>query len=382
MDEYQTPNSRPSLSFGPRSPYERRCTFTGTDAEYFQIWIVNFALTILTLGIYGPWAKVKREQYFLNHTLIDGHSFEYTADPVNILKGRLILFAFLFTYTFTYHVAPSFYWIFLLISVFVFPWIMTQAIKFRARYTSYRNIPFQFSGTYGKSFRYFIFNHFLAAATFGILLPWAKHREREYVVSHLRYGKAHFEFGAQVADFVKIYAGVFFFVIVPLVIFGIWSLIRTILPIFASEEFQYAQGNPEYAQNVFEKLLYEQSGMTLYVLGFGALLAIQVLIPYVFRTVVSRTTWNNASIDPFYIFYSISIRKYLWIAFSNFFLRIFTFCLASPYCAVRMHQYKVDNFSIVGRGSFDAFLAGTIIDQHGIGDALLEMSALDFDLGF
>ena len=33
--------------------------FTGSGSEYFKIWIVNVLLTIITLGMYYPWAKVR-----------------------------------------------------------------------------------------------------------------------------------------------------------------------------------------------------------------------------------------------------------------------------------------------------------------------------------
>ncbi len=32
--------------------------FTGKGSEYFKIWIVNIALSLITLGIYSAWAKV------------------------------------------------------------------------------------------------------------------------------------------------------------------------------------------------------------------------------------------------------------------------------------------------------------------------------------
>src|SRR4249920_2020940 len=67
--------------------------FTATDDEYFRIWIVNLALTIVTLGIYSAWAKVRKRRYFYGHTRIDGEGFEYRANPVAILKGRLIAVA-------------------------------------------------------------------------------------------------------------------------------------------------------------------------------------------------------------------------------------------------------------------------------------------------
>ena len=69
-----------------RSPVQ----FTASAGEYFRIWIVNLALTILTLGIYSAWAKVRKKRYFYGHTLIEGDSFDYRANPLSILKGRII----------------------------------------------------------------------------------------------------------------------------------------------------------------------------------------------------------------------------------------------------------------------------------------------------
>ena len=34
--------------------------FTGTTGGFFPIWIVNLFLTIITLGLYSPWATVRR----------------------------------------------------------------------------------------------------------------------------------------------------------------------------------------------------------------------------------------------------------------------------------------------------------------------------------
>ena len=53
----------------PRPPDEYRLQFTGSGADYFRIWIVNLFLTIVTLGIYAAWAKVRTRQYFYSHTL-------------------------------------------------------------------------------------------------------------------------------------------------------------------------------------------------------------------------------------------------------------------------------------------------------------------------
>ena len=56
----------------PHAPQPLR--FNGNGAEYFGIWIVNLLLSIVTLGIYSAWAKVRRLQYFYRHTELAGSS--------------------------------------------------------------------------------------------------------------------------------------------------------------------------------------------------------------------------------------------------------------------------------------------------------------------
>jgi uncharacterized protein DUF898 len=64
--------------------------FTGTGGEYFRIWIVNVMLSVVTLGIYSAWAKVRRLQYFYRHTRISSTSFDYHGKPLALLKGRIL----------------------------------------------------------------------------------------------------------------------------------------------------------------------------------------------------------------------------------------------------------------------------------------------------
>jgi len=53
--------------------------FNGKGFEFFKIWIVNVLLTIVTLSLYAPWAKVRTRRYFYGNTVIDNSSFEYHA---------------------------------------------------------------------------------------------------------------------------------------------------------------------------------------------------------------------------------------------------------------------------------------------------------------
>src|SRR5262245_52514343 len=93
------PVSQPGFELQFRSdPRPLPFQFSASGGEYFRIWIVNLLLTIVTLGIYSAWAKVRRLRYFYGSTQIAGSSFEYHGRPLQILKGRLIAAALLIPY--------------------------------------------------------------------------------------------------------------------------------------------------------------------------------------------------------------------------------------------------------------------------------------------
>ena len=59
-----------SANLPQRQAQHHAVTFTGNGREYFGIWIVDVLLSIVTLGIYSAWAKVRRMQYFARNTQI------------------------------------------------------------------------------------------------------------------------------------------------------------------------------------------------------------------------------------------------------------------------------------------------------------------------
>ncbi|MDR1849643.1 MAG: DUF898 domain-containing protein [Zoogloeaceae bacterium] len=129
-------------------PRELRLQFVGSGSEYFRIWIVNLFLSILTLGIYSAWAKVRREQYFHRNTLLDGSGFDYHGNPKAILKGRVIAVGMVVILSLVGEWAPDYYFPALLLCVLLIPWLLVRSFIFRARNTSFRGLHFDFLGTY------------------------------------------------------------------------------------------------------------------------------------------------------------------------------------------------------------------------------------------
>jgi uncharacterized membrane protein YjgN (DUF898 family) len=127
-----------------------RIVFTGSGSEYFRIWSVNLFLTYITLGIYSAWAKVRREKYFHQNTLIEGHSLDYHANPISILIGRCIGLGLLGLAS--NEAFPAMRYIALAIIVLMFPFFMQRSLRFRFKSTSYRGLRFGFSGSARNSY--------------------------------------------------------------------------------------------------------------------------------------------------------------------------------------------------------------------------------------
>lgn len=184
--------------------------FEGKTSEYFGIWIVNLLLSIVTLGIYSAWAKVRRKKYFYNNTLIDNVGFDYHAKPISILKGRLIALALLVVAA----INPILQSLVFLLIFIALPWLVVRGSIFNARNSSHRGLRFDFVGTVGKAVRVFIGLPLLTMITFGMAAPYAAHEKNQFLVNHHRFGLSQFDMERVVKGFYKVYMILF---IVPLI---------------------------------------------------------------------------------------------------------------------------------------------------------------------
>ncbi len=179
--------------------------FTGKAGEYFGIWIVNLLLSIVTLGIYSAWAKVRRKKYFYNNTLVDGVGFDYHANPIAILKGRIIAVVLFVLYQVLAGFSPIAAIALLLAFFIAIPWIVVRGFTFNARNSSHRGLRFDFDGKYGQAALVFIGYTLLTIFTLGLAIPLVAQRTHQFVTNHHKFGTSHFKMEALVKDFYKIY---------------------------------------------------------------------------------------------------------------------------------------------------------------------------------
>ena len=198
-----------SANLPQRQAQHYAVTFTGNGREYFGIWIVNVLLSIVTLGIYSAWAKVRRMQYFARNTQIDGASFDYHGDPKAILKGRLIAFALFALYQFA-SVAHPFLGLGVAIALAgVMPALLLRSLRFRLYNLSYRGLRFHFSGSMKEAYLAFLAWPLAVVLSVGLLLPMFQQRLKRFQHRNSAFGQAPFSFDAPVKSFYWIYLQAF-----------------------------------------------------------------------------------------------------------------------------------------------------------------------------
>lgn len=188
--------------------------FTGKASEYFGIWIVNLLLSIVTLGIYSAWAKVRRKKYFYNNTLIENVGFDYHAKPMSILKGRIIAFVLFALYVYGKGSSPILAGVLVLLFFLALPWLIVRGSLFNARNTSHRGLRFDFKGTVNQAIRVYIGLPMLTFFTLGLIWPYIAHEKSQFIMNNHRFGLSQFNMSRVVKQFYKVYLIVF---IVPFI---------------------------------------------------------------------------------------------------------------------------------------------------------------------
>ena len=325
--------------------------FSGRAGEYFKIWIVNILLTFLTLGIYSAWAKVRTRRYFYGNTFLQDSSFEYLADPVKILKGRLIVFGFFVLYAIATRIGVAAGALFGLFFLLIFPWVFVRALAFNARNSSYRNIRFDFNASYGRAAGVFIGGGILTALTLGLGYPYFVYLRSKFVVGNSGYGSTPFGFSARAANFYGVYLVAF--VGIVLAIGLAWVLLA-------------AGAGPE------ELMTGGWLAVILFYLSLGFLMVY-------LQTSITNLVWSNAHLGDHRLESTLQTTQMLWIHVSNTVAIVLSFGLLIPWAIIRKVRYRLDNLKLLAAGELDDFIAGEQETVTAAGGEIADF--FDFDLG-
>lgn len=309
--------------------------FHGHAGEYFRIWIVNICLTVVTLGIYSAWAKVRRKRYFYSNTQLNLSSFDYLASPGSILKGRIIVFLAFVIYSIAKDFAPIAALVILAVLLFVLPVIVIRALRFNAVNSSYRNVRFGFNAEYWDTFRLVLIPIFLIALTLGLIYPYYAYRKRKYFVEHSAYGGTPFTFSATAGAYYSIYVRV---------------SLRFLLVLIGS----------------------------IVTVGIG-LIPLYAWLSAYRDAAIARLSWSNTALGDIRFDCDWNTGALFKLYIVNALAVLFTLGLLLPWAAIRLARYRIGNISIAG-GNLDNFVAANAPALDATGEEADLFLGFDFGL--
>ncbi len=74
-------------------------SFRGKGSEFFGVVVINWLLTVITLGLYYPWAKERTLKYLYANTYLENDRFQFSGTGKEMFVGFIKVFGmFLFLY--------------------------------------------------------------------------------------------------------------------------------------------------------------------------------------------------------------------------------------------------------------------------------------------
>ena len=338
----------------PPSSHVFRFEFTGNAKEYFRIWIVNLALTVLTLGIYSAWAKVRTQRYFHAHTRVADAHFDYIGNPWAILRGRLVLVALFLAFNFLPVIHPTLFVVVFAVVFLFTPFLIISAMRFRLHNTQWRGLNFRFHGRIGEAFKLYVLWPLGGMLTLGFLMPFVLYKQQCWIVSSAAYGQQRFNSNLDVSDYYSLMfksLGVFL------------ASVTTMSVIAGFIAPKFGQSNTLVSQIFIMAML-----MPAYMLIFAYS-----------RARMANLFVTGIQLGEHRFLSDMSVLDLLKLYLLNAVALVFTLGLAYPWAKVRTSQYRASCTQLITYGTLDHYNATDQNDPSAVGDEVGDY--LDFDLG-
>ena len=368
-------------------------SFSGSGSDYFRLWLSNLLLTIVTLGIYTPWARRRRIQYFYRNTLVGADPLDFVASSRNMATSFLLVVGVyaLINVMSSAGLNAAVGIITLAIAALV-PWLWRSAQRFRLGNTTWRGLRFEFQATtreaytaawplLAAAFVIAMLSLLLPAVTapsavMGALIAIAAFVGVGVVLISLRFNFLQLQMtrtsmGGQLGRF-KASFGSFFKV--ALICLGVALLAYGALALLLAAVVT-ALGGLGRGGGM-------GSRMWLFVLVGVAALPLMLAPAFItlaaWQALVFRTIWSHAGLSR--VARSkcdLKTSAFVGLRTKNILLTLVTLGLYRPFAAVSEYRMKVESVRIYTRGNIDTLASQLARHKSALGDAAADMVGFD-----
>ncbi|MES2627398.1 MAG: DUF898 family protein [Bacteroidota bacterium] len=227
----------------PQAPVENRLNFKGDGGSLFGIYLINFLLIFVTLGIYYPWARARMLKYIYGETSFYGSRLSFHGTGREMFVGfikAIVLFGIFYSIIIYLFLSMSeaqqnpdpengtpiwmyflgIYSLLILFMATIVPLAIHGALKYRLAKTSWRGIRLGYRGDRGRLYVIFIRDLLLSLITLGVYRAWFEVNLKRYIMSQVRFGDVEFRFKGDGLDLFMIH---FKGIILSFLTLGIYS---------------------------------------------------------------------------------------------------------------------------------------------------------------
>lgn len=349
--------------------------FSGRTGEYFQIWLVNTALTLASVGLYMPWARVRTRRYFLGQIRLQESGLDYQANPRAMFNGWVVIgagftllsyFGDLLTMGLTSAaqllikgswigplLSAGVVGVILLIQLGALCWLLVQSLRYNSSMTSYRNLRFGFGSVEArfnlwKEMVILLLLRFLVPISLGLLQPYAAWRWRRFLIRHRRFGTTPFAFTAKPSDFRRLHIRA-----LPLLLPAIASIATLLLSVALAI-------NKVISTPVLTAPSLIPS-VTLTVMAIAmALASIPLLLVWScwLEARAAILTWRCTHLGELRFACAWRARDLIRLRLQHGLALVLSLGLAWPWVRIRETRYRLQRISVSPARALDGFLAG------------------------
>jgi uncharacterized membrane protein YjgN (DUF898 family) len=374
-------------------------TFSATGSEYFRIWIVNLLLILVTVGIYLPWAKVRKLKYFYSNTRIDDHPLDFHGEPKKMLRGTAIVGVFFMVYSQAARLAPVAGAVAVVALLAIWPLLFRAGMKFRLANTSWRGMRFRFAETgllepyiclvppialllipsvvMGFSAENAVPENALNGGAalgmgllfvvFACLMPYFFWRTKRYQHNHYAWGPLVSEYRSGVWDTYKVFG------LTALVVLLLSGLLGVALAVMLPALF--VGGIKGGGSGVFWALV------SLIPVFFIFIISINIAPKAFFMARMQNLLWSRTGNRYFRFKSDLRARKFMGLQFKNYFLILLTLGLYWPFAVVATKRMQIEAMALKARVDLDTLTdAARKRENDAAGDMAADLFGLDIGM--
>lgn len=373
-----------------------RIEFTGSGSEYFRIWIVNLLLSLVTLGLYLPFAKARRLSYFYANTVVDGHALSFHGNPWRMFRGFVLLALLMGTYAIAGHFSPMAGLLAFGVLCALWPALWRASLQFRLANTGWRGLRMGFRGDLASAYKTMLPVYIPALvgvalqtvllnpdldpdeaarsnlmAAFGILwaigslatvalLPWVLAMMKRYQHGGYVYAGQQTHLDVPTRRFYGLGLKALLLVVLPVFLLGVLMAVLV-------QALHTRPGSPAISGVIVAIALF-------YLLSFV------LAVPF-FTSRLQNLIWNGTHSADVRFDSQLRFAPLAWLTLKNWLLTALTLGLFRPFAAVNTARLRLEAVSVRVEGDIEGWVASHSAGaQDATGDAAGDFFGIDMGL--